>query len=94
MFGAYPFQAVATDGYFISKTFNAPEEFMGMKAPGPLFLFWGLVSLPVDLAIDVVLLPIDLGAWVFGEYKLGRSAKLHDAAQPAPADPPQRPARG
>ena len=52
MFGAYPFQAVVFDGYFISKTFNAPEEFMGMMAPGPLFLVWGLVSLPIDLATD------------------------------------------
>src|SRR5690606_3617788 len=69
VFGAYPFQAVVVDGYFISKTFNAPEEFMGMLAPGPLFLVWGLVSLPVDLAVDVVVLPIDIGAWIMGEYK-------------------------
>lgn len=73
--GAYPFQAVAIDGYFISKTFNQPEDFMGMTATGPLFLLWGLVSLPVDLVIDAILLPIDLGAWMLGAYKQGRRAR-------------------
>ena len=78
VFGAYPFHAVAIDGCFMSKTFNAPESFMGLMVPGPVFLIWGLVSLPVDLAVDVLLLPIDLGAWILGDSKPSRRT------QPAP----------
>src|SRR5215813_6083846 len=96
MFGAYPFQAVVIDGYFISKTFNAPEEFMGMRAPGPLFLVWGLISLPIDVAIDVVTLPIDVGAWIAGCYKnpAQQPSRQPEQRNSGPGDDVSRPAAG
>lgn len=68
-FGAYPFQGVGVDLVFLSKTFDAPQDFLGMKAPGSFFLFWGLVSLPFDLVVDAVALPLDVGGWIFGVHK-------------------------
>lgn len=37
--------------------------------PGPARLLVGLVSLPLDLVLDVLFLPGDLIAWSFGKYK-------------------------
>ena len=70
-FGRYPLQAVATDLYFISKTFEPEQEFMGLAANGRLFLLLGLVSLPVDLVVDVVAAPLDVVAWILGAHKSG-----------------------
>ena len=55
--GGYPYQAVAFDGYCVA-------EARGNLAPG------GLVSMPLDLVVDTVLLPIDLLLWPFGFKKV------------------------
>jgi len=76
LFGAYPLLAVEFDLVLISEVSGDGGEAMGMAA-GPAFFFvTGLVSLPFDLAIDVVALPIDLVAWALG-YQ--RDARLVDA---------------
>lgn len=65
-FGAYPLQAVAYDFYYMSKTFGPREELSGAGVGGPWFLFGGFLSLPFDAFNDLLLLPIDIGAWIAG----------------------------
>ena len=66
LFGAYPLQAVVFDLAFISKVGEGSQEFMGMSPNGGWFFVTGVVSLPFDLAIDLVALPVDLVAWTLG----------------------------
>ena len=55
--GKYPGMAIA-------------EDFRVMGTPGPYGTGWlaviALISLPVDIVVDTVLLPVDLIAWPFG----------------------------
>ncbi|MCA8952189.1 MAG: hypothetical protein KDE27_21950 [Planctomycetes bacterium] len=59
-FGAYPLEAPLADCMMIAGGY------------GPSYgkaLVFGLVSLPVDLALDVALCPVDLLAWALGTRK-------------------------
>ncbi|MCB9886838.1 MAG: hypothetical protein H6838_15200 [Planctomycetes bacterium] len=76
VFGAYPLMAVWADLAFIERgTGGQTEDMSGSSVNQVLFLLGGLVCLPFDLAIDVVALPIDLGAWAFGKHKGRRASK-------------------
>lgn len=68
-FGAFPLQAIAYDFYYMSKTFGPPAELSGARVGGAWFLLGGLLSLPLDIFNDVLVLPIDLGAWIAGCHK-------------------------
>ena len=63
--GAYPFASVEFDVVLIGALFDSSVE----KSTRDRDAGAGLLSLPVDLAIDAVLLPIDLVAWIFGARK-------------------------
>ena len=55
-FGAYPYQAPVID-----------LKLMGAGGKLGLFEFEvGILSLPLDIAIDTVFLPVDLIMWTFG----------------------------
>lgn len=69
VFGAYPFYAVGHDFYWIGKAFGPPQELLGTQAGNAWCFIGGLLSLPFDLVLDAVLLPIDLGAWIAGYHK-------------------------
>lgn len=69
MFGRYPFAGVANDFVYISRLFDRPREMWGMSASGPLFTFWGLLSLPIDLVVDTLASPLDCIAWANGVEK-------------------------
>ncbi len=56
--GKYPLQAVACD---IQHVVN--DKFDGL---GILVVTGCIISVPVDLAVDVVLMPVDLVLWPFG----------------------------
>ena len=58
-FGGYPFQAVVVD-YRIEERSGGEGDYYSVFA-----------SLAVDLAVDLVLSPIDLVAWAFGCRKRG-----------------------
>lgn len=42
----------------------------------PSDLFGGLISLPVDAAVDTIFLPVDLVAWAGGRRKLSKTKRL------------------
>lgn len=67
--GGAPFAAVAWDVVAMTKVFGPTERLLDIDWSGPWLFTGGLVSLPVDLAIDVVALPFDLVAWAFGHEK-------------------------
>lgn len=67
--GGYPFQAVAVDVEMVAKAGDPPVDTSGVMIGGGTFLFWGLISLPLDLAIDLVATPLDLGFWAFDVHK-------------------------
>ncbi len=71
--GKYPFEAIALDIGFMAAT-RADERDTGVpgKEGTPTFL-WGLTSLPIDTVVDVVLLPVDVVAWIFGCSKTWES---------------------
>ena len=53
-FGKYPYMAIAVD----------------VKAMGsPAAAGWGVLSIPLDLVIDTVLMPVDLVLWPLGYTK-------------------------
>jgi hypothetical protein len=68
-FGRYPFEAVAKDGVMISRCFEPKVQVGGADLPGYTLTLWGLFSLPVDLVIDTLALPVDLVAWACGNHK-------------------------
>jgi hypothetical protein len=76
--GAYPLQAVAFDLVFISKVTGEGGEMMGMAAGPGYFFITGLLSLPFDLALDLVALPIDSLAWACG-YRRKAPLRLPEA---------------
>ena len=65
-FGAYPLGAIAYDFYYMSKTFGGAQELSGASLRGPWFLVAGLLSLPFDVFNDVLVLPVDVAAWIAG----------------------------
>ena len=67
--GAYPFAALWTDGLMIGQMFNGPVAFGSFEMSGVEVALWGVVSLPVDLVVDAVFLPVDLVGWAFGARK-------------------------
>jgi len=72
-FGQYPYQAVVTDcnEVFRDKKF----EFLGY-----FNTYIGVIAFPFDLAVDTVLLPIDLFFWPFGFKKKDYMRYERDAA--------------
>lgn len=68
--GRYPMQAVCVDGYCISRLVAGPVDLWGTRISGVTVAIVGLFSLPVDLCVDVVLLPVDAVAWALGEKKV------------------------
>lgn len=67
--GAYPFQAVCADGYCISRLAAGPVDLWGTRISGVTIAIVGLVSLPIDICVDVALLPADAVAWALGARK-------------------------
>lgn len=57
--GRFPFQAVGSD---VETVFSAPHPHVDLR---PL----AVISIPLDLVMDVVLLPFDLILWPFGFSK-------------------------
>ena len=67
--GAYPLMAVWADLSFLAMGVGAERGVEAEGIPRVLLLLGGLISLPIDLVFDAVVLPLDLGAWAFGIYK-------------------------
>ncbi len=66
--GSYPFKAVSEDlrmTYVLTDS-DSGNDYSGIHIIGPIALMF---SLPLDLAIDIVLTPLDLIAWPFGWKK-------------------------
>lgn len=57
MFGGYPFQAVVVDWRIEEQHLNEGNSYVVLG------------SLAIDLAVDLVLAPVDLVAWAFGYRK-------------------------
>src|SRR5262245_10930256 len=72
--GGYPFEAVVIDvwgiGDSLDRAFSA-ESRQDPHAHHDAEFWMFLLSLPVDLALDAVLTPVDLVAWAFGATKGG-----------------------
>ena len=68
-FGGWPFAAVVADGELMSKCFGPQQTLVDVDFDGPVLLLGGLLSLPLDLGIDLLALPIDLVAWIAGNEK-------------------------
>lgn len=72
-FGAYPLEAPLADCMMIGCQY------------GPSYgksIVFGLVSLPIDLALDLVLCPVDLIAWALGKNRGDRAGREDDAPPP------------
>lgn len=72
--GAYPLQGTALDlaglyAGFTDPVLWHPEHDRAAKVSKEGEVIGLLLSLPADLVIDVVLLPVDLVAWPFGWQK-------------------------
>lgn len=67
LFGGYPFQAVVVDMQMEMQGVNDDGEH-GRGSGNPV---GPILSLAVDLVVDLVLSPIDLVAWPFGCHKRG-----------------------
>ena len=65
-FGAYPFAAVWTDGEMIGHMFSERVALPSFDMSGVEVALLGVVSLPIDLVLDAVFLPVDLVGWAFG----------------------------
>lgn len=76
--GKYPFEALAVDIGFMAEV-RPDERFSGVpREQGPNLFLWGLVSLPIDTVVDVVLAPVDVVAWIFGCDKAWESTAARD----------------
>lgn len=67
--GCYPLQAVVHDVRGIVQVFDPPPASRSRSADSGFVGAQALVSLPFDLVLDIVLAPVDLGAWIFGYSK-------------------------
>ena len=61
--GKWPYQAVAQDVVVIAEPFRNNDELR--REAARTFAVYGLVSIPVDLVCDTVVLPVDLVTWPF-----------------------------
>jgi uncharacterized protein YceK len=61
--GAYPYSAVGTDLVLFGENLGKPAHLGGFIA------LPSLISIPLDLVVDSILLPIDLITWPFGLRK-------------------------
>lgn len=64
--GAYPFQAIALDCYGSYQMIQTGGSDKVSPGLGVTIL---LLSLPIDIVVDAVLLPVDLVAWPMGFEK-------------------------
>ncbi len=64
--GKYPFEAIAVDIGLMAQVRPDERESGLSKHDSPNLFLWGLVSLPFDAVLDVVLAPVDVVAWLFG----------------------------
>ena len=64
--GGYQLQAVVVDLTYLAGAFQSME---GSHWSGSELFTFSLFSLPLDAALDLVLLPVDLVAWLFGHQK-------------------------
>lgn len=76
VFGGAPFAAVAWDVVALTKVLGPTHRLLDIDWSGPWLFAGGLLSLPIDLAVDVVALPVDLVAWAFGHQKNGLRPQL------------------
>ena len=67
--GAYPLQAVGTDLWLIAQVGQGERVLMGLLVNGRGMMVCGLLSLPIDVVLDVMLLPCDVVAWILGIRK-------------------------
>lgn len=68
-FGSWPLQAVVHDVQNIAAAFDPPPPSRERTAGSGFVAMQGFVSLPFDLVIDVVLVPVDVGGWLLGYTK-------------------------
>lgn len=68
-FGRYPFQAVVFDLVHVPGVFGDGVDVLGTHLSGTTVTLWSLLSLPIDLVADAVLLPVDVIAWTTGASK-------------------------
>ena len=64
--GKYPYLAIVYDVEVPLHVMDQPHESWGSKTAAVIF---GILSVPFDLALDTVLLPLDLIAWPLGGEK-------------------------
>lgn len=67
--GGVPGAAVVWDVMAMSKVAGPTHRLLDIDWDGPWLFAGGLLSLPFDLAVDVVALPFDLVAWACGHEK-------------------------
>jgi hypothetical protein len=83
--GGYPFQAVVFDAGAIGSDWQGGHAGIGVGIPLAATFSW-----PWDLAIDALLLPLDLVFWLAGWDKSTRPSAPPAAPPPqAPAAPPK-----
>ena len=75
--GRYPFDAVALDLWMLPMAFTGRHEVLGESKHGKQLTALGLLSLPIDLVLDTVLLPVDGIAWLFGAIKRDDHESIH-----------------
>ena len=61
--GKYPYSAVGADAVMVKEAFGRPVDHGGG------FALVGIISFPLDIVLDTILLPVDLIAWPFGFEK-------------------------
>ena len=66
-FGAYPFEAPLADGFFIALI--VPTAVIKKEPEALLYFPLFLISIPLDIAIDMYLLPADIIFWIDGKEK-------------------------
>ena len=71
-FGAYPYQGVGKDVTMLAKT---PKAIVHPEGIGEAILV--IVSLPCDLILDTVFLPVDAIGWMRGKKKDGWLSSVH-----------------
>lgn len=68
VFGYYPYEALVADARLIGYGLGFDIEIQGHgdRMTADDGIGGGLISLPIDLVLDTIALPIDLVAWAFG----------------------------
>ncbi|MEI8353739.1 MAG: hypothetical protein WCG22_04440 [Lentisphaerota bacterium] len=73
-FGKYPYQAVVNDvTVWIPESFDQP----GHPVAEGVDLATAIVSVPIDIVADTVLLPVDVGYWIAEKKKDNKGPRLH-----------------